>query len=107
MRMINTVRSSLSGRWQKSSNLAVVASSPSRYVILELSAEQPVVLEGTAARIWELLDQSGDVAFLVQALLPGFAGHETELLEQLQTFIAAMESRALLLWVGSCTNEGC
>ncbi|MBP1232538.1 pyrroloquinoline quinone biosynthesis protein D [Arthrobacter sp. PvP102] len=70
--------------------------STNRVALLHLDATQPVVLEGTAATIWELIDGRRDQADVIAELEAAFEDAAGELAPQVEAFLASLEAQRLI-----------
>ncbi|WP_454699230.1 PqqD family protein [Arthrobacter humicola] len=70
--------------------------SKDRVALLHLDATQPVVLEGTAATIWELLDGRRDQADVIAELEATFEDAAGQLAQQVEAFLASLEAQRLI-----------
>lgn len=88
--------------WRHSACVAEVRTeSTGRVALLHLDATQPVVLEGTAATIWELLDGHRDQADVIAELEAAFEDAAGQLADQVEAFLASLEAQRLIEPVGS------
>lgn len=70
--------------------------STQRVALLHLDATQPVVLEGTAATIWELIDGRRDQAAVIAELEATFEDAAGQLAQQVEDFLASLEAQRLI-----------
>lgn len=70
--------------------------STGRVALLHLDATQPVVLEGTAATIWELLDGRRAQPDVIAELEANFEDSSNQLASQVEAFLASLEARRLI-----------
>jgi Coenzyme PQQ synthesis protein D (PqqD) len=83
--------------WRQSSHVAEVRSdSACRVALLHLDATQPVVLEGTAAAIWNLIDGHRDQADVIAELEATFEDSAGHLVLQVEAFLASLEAQRLI-----------
>lgn len=83
--------------WHHSRHVAQVCTSPrARVVLLHLDAAQPVVLEGTAAVIWDLIDGQRSVQDIFAELEATFEDHSGRMLVQVEGFLASLEAQRLI-----------
>ncbi|MET4589378.1 PqqD family protein [Arthrobacter sp. 754] len=83
--------------WHRSTHVAQVRThSASRVALLHLDATQPVVLEGTAATIWELIDGRRDQADIIAELEAVFEDAAGQLVRQVEAFLASLEAQRLI-----------
>lgn len=75
---------------------AVRTESTNRVALLHLDATQPVVLEGTAATIWELIDGRRDQSDVIAELEAAFEDAAGELAPQVEAFLASLEAQRLI-----------
>ncbi|PTT64566.1 PqqD family protein [Arthrobacter sp. HMWF013] len=88
--------------WHHSNLVAEVRTqSTGRVALLHLDATQPVVLEGTAATIWELLDGRRDQADVIAELEAAFEDAAGQLAAQVEAFLASLEAQRLIEPAGS------
>ncbi|MFF1382190.1 PqqD family protein [Arthrobacter sp. NPDC058288] len=83
--------------YHRSTDVAEVRSeSAGRVALLHLDATQPVVLDGTAAVIWELLDGRRDQSDVIAELEAAFEDAAGELAPQVEAFLASLEAQRLI-----------
>lgn len=83
--------------WRHARDLGVVgAPDGSRFAVLDLNASQPVVLEGTAAAIWELIDGVRTEAGILQELGEAYGVDEDELRSAVGSFLSDLEGQRLI-----------
>ncbi|CAN7473015.1 PqqD family protein [Arthrobacter sp. LjRoot78] len=70
--------------------------STSRVALLHLDATQPVVLDGTAAAIWDLIDGRRDQADVIAELEATFEDAAGQLAHQVEDFLASLEAQRLI-----------
>ena len=70
--------------------------STGRVALLHLDATQPVVLDGTAAAIWELLDGRRDQPDVIAELEANFEDNSNQLASQVEAFLASLEAQRLI-----------
>jgi len=70
--------------------------SAGRVALLHLDATQPVVLDGTAAAIWELLDGRRDQPDVIAELEAAFEDKSNQLASQVEAFLASLEAQRLI-----------
>ena len=70
--------------------------STDRVALLHLDATQPVVLEGTGATIWELIDGRRDQAAVIAELEATFEDAAGQLAQQVENFLASLEAQRLI-----------
>lgn len=83
--------------WIRSGLVAEVRTkSANRVALLHLDASQPVVLEGTAATIWDLINghrSEQDIMTELEATFEDQAGH---MQDQVEGFLASLEAQRLI-----------
>jgi hypothetical protein len=83
--------------WRHSVRVAEVRTATAgRVALLHLDATQPVVLNGTAAVIWELLDGQRDQAEVISQLEATYEDSSGELVQQVESFLSSLEARQLI-----------
>lgn len=83
--------------WHHSNHVAEVRTeSTGRVALLHLDATQPVVLEGTAATIWELIDGRRDQADVIAELEAEFEDAAGQMQAQVEAFLASLEAQRLI-----------
>lgn len=83
--------------WRRGGLVAQVRTeSASRVALLHLDATQPVVLEGTAATIWELIDGRRDQSDIIAELEAVFEDAAGQLVRQVEAFLASLEAQRLI-----------
>ena len=83
--------------WRHSGLVAEVRTDPAtRVALLRLDATQPVVLEGTAAAIWNLIDGQRREQSILAELEASFEDHSGQMRAQLQSFLASLEAQHLI-----------
>ena len=70
--------------------------SAGRVALLHLDATQPVVLDGTAAAIWELIDGRRDQSDVIAELEAIFEDAAGQLAQQVEAFLASLEAQRLI-----------
>ncbi|KQR65434.1 pyrroloquinoline quinone biosynthesis protein PqqD [Arthrobacter sp. Leaf337] len=70
--------------------------STNRVALLHLDATQPVVLDGTAAAIWQLIDGRRDQADVIAELEATFEDAAGQLAHQVENFLASLEAQRLI-----------
>ena len=70
--------------------------STNRVALLHLDATQPVVLDGTAAAIWQLIDGRRDQADVIAELEATFEDAAGQLAQQVEDFLASLEAQRLI-----------
>lgn len=89
------------GTWRRASDIAVV-DHEDRVVALNLTrpADPPVVLEGTAATIWHLMDQDGHEEALIAAVARAFGQYEVDVAADVHAFLSHLRSLGLVTTSG-------
>jgi len=83
--------------WRHGTLVAEVRTeSEGRVALLHLDATQPVVLDGTAAAIWELIDGRRNQAELIAELEAAFEDSAGQLADQVEAFLASLEAERLI-----------
>jgi len=83
--------------WKRGGLVAEVRTEPAgRVALLHLDASQPVVLDGTAAAIWKLIDGRRDQADVIAALEATFEDAAGQLAHQVEGFLAGLEAQRLI-----------
>ncbi|MGK3649146.1 PqqD family protein [Pseudarthrobacter enclensis] len=83
--------------WKRGGLVAEVRSQPySRVALLHLDETQPVVLEGPAAVIWELIDGHRSEREIFNELEETFEDVMGEMQAQAELFLASLEARRLI-----------
>ncbi|MDQ0078453.1 pyrroloquinoline quinone biosynthesis peptide chaperone PqqD [Arthrobacter oryzae] len=83
--------------WRHGTLVAEVRTEPAgRVALLHLDATQPVVLDGTAAAIWELIDGRRDHAEVIAELEAAFEDAAGQLAHQVEAFLASLEAQRLI-----------
>ncbi|VDC24716.1 Coenzyme PQQ synthesis protein D [Arthrobacter ulcerisalmonis] len=83
--------------WQRGSLVALVESDDgARVALLQLDAEQPVVLEGSAAAIWSLINGRRTANDIVAELREQFAVEGDEVPAQLADFLTGLALQRLI-----------
>ncbi|WP_458781212.1 PqqD family protein [Arthrobacter sp. D3-16] len=67
-----------------------------RVALLHLDANQPVVLEGTAATIWELIDGQRTEQSILAELEATFEDQSGQMQSQVEQFLASLEAQRLI-----------
>ncbi|WP_320536364.1 PqqD family protein [Pseudarthrobacter sp. IC2-21] len=87
--------------WRRSTLVAEVRSGPCRIALLQLDAAQPVVLEGTAATIWELIDGERNEQAILAELEARFEDANDHMQAQVADFLANLQDQHLIEAAGS------
>ncbi|MBT2596598.1 PqqD family protein [Arthrobacter sp. ISL-72] len=88
--------------WKRGGLVAEVRTeSAGRVALLHLDATQPVVLDGTAAAIWELIDGRRDQSDVIAELEATFEDAAGQLAHQVDGFLAGLEAQHLIEASGS------
>lgn len=83
--------------WHHSRHVAHVRThSASRVALLHLDATQPVVLEGPAAAIWELIDGQRTQQSILAELEASFEDQAGQMQAQVESFLASLEAQRLI-----------
>ncbi|MET3721631.1 PqqD family protein [Arthrobacter sp. UYEF21] len=83
--------------WHRSRCVAEVrAQSTNRVALLHLDATQPVVLEGTAATIWDLIDGERTEQSIVAELQTSFEDAAGQMQSQVEAFLASLAAQQLI-----------
>ncbi|QOD02649.1 PqqD family protein [Pseudarthrobacter sp. BIM B-2242] len=83
--------------WRHSTNVAQVRTeSANRVALLHLDATQPVVLEGTAAAIWELIDGQRTEQGILAELEASFEDQSGQMASQVAEFLAHLQEQYLI-----------
>lgn len=83
--------------YRHSTLVAEVRTEPTgRVALLHLDATQPVVLDGTAAAIWELIDGRRDQSDVIAELEATFEDAAGQLASQVEAFLAGLEAQRLI-----------
>jgi hypothetical protein len=67
-----------------------------RVALLHLDATQPVVLEGTAATIWNLIDGQRSEQSILAELEATFEDRSGQMQAQVENFLAGLEAQCLI-----------
>jgi Coenzyme PQQ synthesis protein D (PqqD) len=91
------VKSSANVIWRLSGHVAQARTeSTCRVALLHLDATQPVVLEGTAAVIWDLIDGQRSEQDIVAELEATFEDQSGQMQSQVEQFLASLEAQRLI-----------
>ncbi|MDQ0000061.1 pyrroloquinoline quinone biosynthesis peptide chaperone PqqD [Pseudarthrobacter sulfonivorans] len=83
--------------YRHSTNVAQVRTeSANRVALLHLDANQPVVLEGTAAAIWELIDGQRTVQEILAELEARFDDESGQMVSQVADFLEHLQKQHLI-----------
>lgn len=83
--------------WKRGGLVAEVRTQPKRRVaLLHLDETQPVVLEGPAAVIWELIDGHRSEQEIFSELEESFEDDLGQMQAQAELFLASLEARRLI-----------
>ena len=83
--------------WHHSCHVAQVRSeSACRVALLHLDATQPVVLEGPAAAIWDLIDGQRSEKSILAELEATFEDQAGHMQAQVESFLAGLEAQRLI-----------
>ena len=83
--------------WHHSSHVAQVRNEHrTRVALLHLDENQPVVLEGTAATVWELIDGQRTEQSILAELEAIFEDQSGQMQVQVENFLASLEAQRLI-----------
>lgn len=83
--------------WKRGGLVAEVCTERrSRVALLHLDATQPVVLEGSAAVIWDLIDGRRTERDIYAELESTFADQAGQMQAQVESFLASLEAQRLI-----------
>ena len=83
--------------WKRGGLVAEVRTeSQGRVALLHLDANQPVVLEGTAATIWDLIDGQRTQQSILAELEANFEDQAGHMQSQVEHFLAGLEAQRLI-----------
>ncbi|MDQ0767964.1 hypothetical protein QF031_000713 [Pseudarthrobacter defluvii] len=83
--------------WRRSAHVAQVCTEPrARVALLHLDATQPVVLEGPAAVIWDLIDGQRTEQDIFAELEATFEDQSGQMQAQVEGFLASLEAQRLI-----------
>lgn len=83
--------------WHHSGHVAQVCTEPrARVALLHLDATQPVVLEGPAAVIWDLIDGQRSEQDIFAQLEATFEDQSGQMQAQVEGFLASLEAQRLI-----------
>ncbi|MCQ6271113.1 PqqD family protein [Pseudarthrobacter sp. R1] len=83
--------------WRHSHDVAHVRTrGAGRVALLHLDANQPVVLEGTAATIWDLIDGRRTEQSILAELEASFEDQAGQMQSQVEHFLASLEAQRLI-----------
>lgn len=83
--------------WRHSVHVAQIRSElGNRVALLHLDATQPVILKGTAATIWELIDGHRNQADVIAELEGTFEDAAGQMQSQVEVFLASLAARQLI-----------
>jgi pyrroloquinoline quinone biosynthesis protein D len=83
--------------WHHSGHVAQVCTQRwARVALLHLDATQPVVLEGPAAVIWDLIDGQRTGQDIFAELAANFEDQAGQMLSQVESFLASLEAAHLI-----------
>ena len=83
--------------WKRGGLVAEVCTEPrARVALLHLDATQPVVLEGPAAVIWDLIDGQRSEQDIFAELEATFADQSGQMQTQVKGFLASLEEQRLI-----------
>lgn len=88
--------------WKRSCLVAEVRTEcPGRVALLHLDATRPVVLEGTAATIWDLIDGRRNHTEVIAELEAAFEDAAGRLSAQVEAFLVSLKAQRLIEPVGT------
>lgn len=83
--------------WKRGGLVAEVCTEPrARVALLHLDANQPVVLEGPAAVIWDLIDGQRSEQDIFAELEATFEDQSGQMQAQVEGFLASLEAQRLI-----------
>ncbi|WP_461172284.1 PqqD family protein [Arthrobacter sp. Z1-9] len=83
--------------WKRGGLVAEVRSgSANRVALLHLDAVRPLVLEGTAAIIWNLIDGQRTEQSILAELEANFEDQSGQMQSQVERFLASLEAQRLI-----------
>lgn len=83
--------------WKRGGLVAEVCTEPrARVALLHLDATQPVVLEGPAAVIWDLIDGQRSERDIFAELEATFEDQSGQMQAQVEGFLASLEAQRLI-----------
>ena len=83
--------------WKRGGLVAEVCTQPrARVALLHLDATQPVVLEGPAAVIWDLIDGQRSERDIFAELEATFEDQSGQMQAQVEGFLASLEAQRLI-----------
>jgi pyrroloquinoline quinone biosynthesis protein D len=83
--------------WNRGGLVAEVCTEPrARVALLHLDATQPVVLEGPAAVIWDLIDGQRSEQDIFTELEATFEDRSGQMRAQVEGFLASLEAQRLI-----------
>ncbi|MGN7147486.1 PqqD family protein [Arthrobacter sp. SAFR-179] len=83
--------------WKRGGFVAEVCTEPrARVALLHLDATQPVVLEGPAAVIWDLIDGQRSEQDILAELEATFEDQSGQMQAQVEDFLASLEAQRLI-----------
>ena len=83
--------------WKRGGLVAEVRTeSHNRVALLHLDATQPVILEGTAATIWDLIDGRRTEQSILAELETNFEDQTGQMQSQVEHFLASLEAQRLI-----------
>ena len=83
--------------WHHSRHVAQVCTKPrNRFALLHLDAVRPVVLEGPAAVIWDLIDGQRSEQEIFSELEATFEDQSGQMQAQVESFLANLEEQRLV-----------
>ena len=83
--------------WKRGGLVAEVRTeATNRVALLHLDATQPVVLEGPAAAIWDLIDGQRAEQSILAELEANFEDQSGQMQAQVESFLAGLEAQRLI-----------
>ncbi|WP_426763944.1 PqqD family protein [Pseudarthrobacter sp. 1G09] len=82
--------------WKRGGLVAEARTGGQRVALLHLDESQPVVLEGPAAVIWELIDGQRSEQEIFNELEASFEDELGQMQAQAELFLASLEARRLI-----------
>lgn len=83
--------------WKRGGLVAEVRTeSRNRVALLHLDANQPVVLQGTAATIWDLIDGRRTQEAILAELEANFEDQSGQMQAEVEHFLASLEAQRLI-----------
>lgn len=86
--------------WKRGVHVAEVRESADRVALLQLDADQPVVLEGSAAAIWLLIDGVRTQSEILAQLVDTFGEADERIAMHVDNFLSQLAAQQLIEAVG-------